>query len=364
MEKFNDIARAFRCGGTYLGEDPYGSGHINDTFRVSYDEAGGRRVHYIHQHLNRRVFGNIPALMDNIGRVTRHQRAKLEEAAIPDLGRRVLTLVPTVEGSDYHVDADGEYWRTFEFIENAIGHDVVENVGQAFEAARAFGEFQRQLADLPGRLHEIIPNFHNTRSRFQDLQQAIAEDSHGRVGEVGREIDFALAREEIVDVVLELMASGEIPERVTHNDTKLNNVLIDAFSGEGLCVIDLDTVMPGSVLYDVGDMIRTTTSTAAEDETELGGVAMEMAYFEAIVKGYLESAGGFLVPAERELIPFSGRLITFEVGIRFLTDYLRGDVYFKTHRDRHNLDRCRRQFRMVESIEEQMGAMRQVVDAC
>ncbi len=364
MEKFKDIARAFRCSGTYLGEDPYGSGHINDTFRVSYEEADGRQVHYIHQHVNRRVFADVPALMDNIGRVTRHQRHKLEEAGVPDLARRVLTLVPTVEGEDYHIDVDGEYWRTFEFIEGALGHDEVENLGQAFEAARAFGVFQCQLADLPDRLHETIPKFHDTRSRFEDLRRAVAQDSYGRVAEVGREIDFALSREEIAGVVLDLMASGEIPERVTHNDTKLNNVLIDTDTGEGLCVIDLDTVMPGSVLYDVGDMIRTTTSSAPEDETELSGVEMEIDYFEAIVKGYLESAGGFLAPAERELIPFSGRLITYEVGIRFLTDYLQGDVYFKTHRAGQNLDRCRRQFRMVESIERQMDAMQRIVDAC
>ena len=363
MEKFDEIARAFRCRGTYLGEDSYGSGHINDTFRVCCDDGDGRPLHYIHQHINQKVFSDVPALMENIGRVTRHQRRKLLEAGVSDLGRRVLTLVPTVDGRDYHVDADGEYWRTFEFIENAIGHDVVRNTSQAFEAARAFGQFQCQLADLPGRLHETIPDFHDTRSRFRDLQRAIAEDRHGRVAEVGREIDFALAREEIVDVILDLMAAGEIPERVTHNDTKLNNVLIDTTTGEGLCVIDLDTVMPGSVLYDMGDMIRTTTSTAAEDEIDLSGLEMEMKYFEAIVKGYLETAAGFLVPAERNLLPFSGKLITFEVGIRFLTDYLQGDVYFKTARGGQNLDRSRRQFRMVESIERQMGAMQRLVDA-
>ena len=363
MEKFTEIAAAFQCRGSYLGEDPYGSGHINDTFKVCYDD-GGQQVHYIHQRINREVFRDVPALMENIGRVTRHQRKKLKAAAVADPNRRVLTLVPTLEGEDYHIDSEGACWRTFEFIEGALGHDIVESLDQAFEVARAFGEFQGQLIDLPGRLHETIPDFHHTRSRFVDLQRAITADSHDRVREITDEIEFALAREKMVDVVLDLMAAGEIPERVTHNDTKLNNVLIDTTTGEGLCVIDLDTVMPGSILYDVGDMIRTTTSTAKEDETDLSKVEMDIKHFEAIIMGYLKSASGFIVPFERQLLAFSGRLISYETGIRFLTDFLQGDVYFKTQRERQNLDRCRSQFKMVKSIERQTDAMRQIVKAC
>lgn len=361
MNQFKDIASAFQCSGRYLGEEPYGSGHINDTYKVSFNN-GGKDVHYIHQRINKNIFQNIPGLMENIGRVTRHQRKKFEEAGADDLGRRVLTLVPTVDGADYFVDAHGDFWRTYVFIEDAVGIDVVENTDQAYEAAKAFGEFQCQLSDLPDRLHETIPGFHHTRSRFNTLKSAIESDLHGRVSDVKAEIEFAMVREAMVDVVIDLMATGEIPERVTHNDTKLNNVLIDIATNKGMCVIDLDTVMPGSVLYDFGDMIRTTTTTAVEDERDLSAVEMDINYFEALVKGYLETASGFLVPKERELLAFSGKLITFEIGLRFLTDYLQGDVYFKTHRDGQNIDRCRKQFKMVESMERQMDAMQRIVE--
>ncbi|QHI69113.1 phosphotransferase enzyme family protein [Tichowtungia aerotolerans] len=363
MDQFKDVAAAFQCPGSYLGEEPYGSGHINDTYKVFYD-VDGREVHYIHQRVNKNIFKDVPGLMENIGRVTRHQRKKFEEAGADDLDRRVLTLIPTVDGTDYYVDANGDFWRCYVFIEDAVGIDVIENTDQAYESARAFGEFQCQLADLPGRLVETIPNFHHTRSRFDTLKEAIEADIHGRADDVKDEIEFAMAREEMVDVVIDLMASGEIPERVTHNDTKLNNVLIDNASGKGQCVIDLDTVMPGSVLYDFGDMIRTTTNQAAEDECDLSKVKMNIDYFEALVKGYLETASGFLVPKERELLAFSGKLITFEIGLRFLTDYLQGDVYFKTHREGQNIDRCRKQFKMVQSMEEQMDAMQKIVEDC
>ncbi len=361
MDQFKDVAEAFPCPGTYLGDEPYGSGHINDTFKAYYDEDG-REVHYIHQRINKNIFKNVPGLMENIGNVVRHQRKKFEAAGADELGRRVLTLVSTVDGTDFFVDANGDYWRTYVFIEDAVGIDVIENTDQAYESAKAFGEFQCQLADLPGRLIETIPNFHHTRSRFDTLKTAIEEDIHGRAADVQAEIDFALQREKMVDVVIDLMAAGEIPERVTHNDTKLNNVLIDTASGKGMCVIDLDTVMPGSVLYDFGDMIRTTTNQAAEDEVDLSKVEMNIDYFEALVKGYLETASGFLTPKERELLPFSGQLITFEIGLRFLTDYLQGDIYFKTHRDGQNIDRCRKQFKMVESMERQAAAMQQIME--
>lgn len=356
MDHYQEIAAAFVCPGTYLGEVPYGSGHINDTYRVVYDQ-GGREVHYIHQRINHHIFRDVPKLMNNIGRVTRHQRRKFEQAGADDLSRRALTLVPTLDGGDYFLDARGDYWRTYVFIEDAVAIDVIQNTNQAAEAAKAFGEFQCQLADLPGRLHETIPNFHHTRSRYDALMKAVERDELNRAAGVKAEIDFAVAREEIVDKVIDLMAAGEIPERVTHNDTKLNNVLIDTATGEGVCVIDLDTVMPGSVLYDFGDMVRTAASRSDEDERDLSKVEMDINYFEALVRGYLETASGFLVPKERELLAFSGTLITYETGLRFLTDYLQGDTYFKTHREGQNMDRCRKQFKMVQSVEEQMAAM-------
>ena len=360
MEKFNEIAAAFQCPGKYVGEESYGSGHINDTYKVYFDE-GDRRVHYIHQRVNHNIFKQVPELMDNIGRVVRHQRKKFEEAGARDIERRVLTLIPTVDGKDYYQDAQDDFWRTYVFLEDSVGIDVVENTAQAFETAKAFGEFQCQLADLPGRLHDTIPNFHHTRSRYDTLMAAVAADPFNRAANVKPEIEFAMAREGLTDVVLDLLASGELPERVTHNDTKLNNVLLDTATNKAMCVIDLDTVMPGSVLYDFGDMVRTTTTTAPEDERDLASVSMDIDYFKALVKGYLKTASGFLVPKEKELLPMSGALITFEIGLRFLTDYLAGDPYFKPHRAGQNIDRCRKQFKMVRSMEEQMDAMQRIV---
>jgi Ser/Thr protein kinase RdoA (MazF antagonist) len=248
------------------------------------------------------------------------------------------------------------------FVERATGHDVIRNADQAFQAAKAFGAFQALLADLPGeRLVETIPDFHHTPSRYAAFAAALAKDTHGRAREAAAEIAFAQARAGEVGLIVDAMARGEIPERVTHNDTKLNNVLLDNETQEGICVIDLDTVMPGSALYDFGDLVRTSTSPAAEDEVDLSKVRMQLPMFEALVRGYLASAGGFLTPRERALLPFAGKLITFEIGLRFLTDWLEGDVYFKVKRPRHNLDRLRTQFKLVESIEAQLPAMQALV---
>jgi Ser/Thr protein kinase RdoA (MazF antagonist) len=238
----------------------------------------------------------------------------------------------------------------------------VRSPEQAYAAAKSFGAFQSLLADLPGgRLHETIPDFHHTPARFARFQQALAQDAHGRAAAAVPEIAFALARAHEVSVVVDALRDGTLPERVTHNDTKLNNVLLDDITQEGVCVIDLDTVMPGSVLYDFGDLVRTSTSPAAEDEIDLTKVQMQLPMFAALVKGYLESAGGFLTPKEKELLPFAGKLITFEIGLRFLTDWLEGDTYFKIKRPTHNLDRARTQFKLVESIEAQLPAMQALV---
>jgi Ser/Thr protein kinase RdoA (MazF antagonist) len=248
------------------------------------------------------------------------------------------------------------------FIEEARTYDRIESAEQAREAAKAFGRFQGMLADLPGPgLTETIPDFHHTRARFDAFVRALDSDSENRAKDIRPEIEFAMAREPMVDVLLDRIASGELTERITHNDTKLNNVMIDDKTGEGICVIDLDTVMPGLVLYDFGDMVRTSTSPALEDEKDLSRVVMQMHMFEALTRGYLETAGSFLTPLEIELLPFSGKLITLEIGLRFLTDYLSGDIYFKTHRDGHNLDRCRTQFKLVQSIEEQEDLMARFV---
>jgi len=355
------IADAFEIPGFYIDEYPYGNGHINDTFCVVY-EINGREVRYIQQRINKNIFKNVPALMDNIGRVTRHQRKKFQEAGKTDLEHRVLTLVPSRCGKDYIIDTEGQYWRTYVFLEGLLMLETVDKPKHAFEAAKAFGEFQRQLADLNNpRLHETIPDFHHTRSRFNTLINAIDADEFNRAKDVQEEINFAIQRENIVDILLNLQTVGELPERVTHNDTKLNNVMVNAETGEGMCVIDLDTVMPGLSLYDFGDMVRTATNTEEEDERDLSKVEMDIKMFQALVEGYMSTAGEILVPKEIEMLPFSGRLITFEIGIRFLTDYLKGDTYFKVHRDGQNIDRCRKQFKMVKSMERQEAAMMQLI---
>lgn len=353
----------FQTQGDFVKAEPYGSGHINDTYALWYDQ-GGHTVRYILQRINHATFKSPPVLIENIARVTRHIRAKLEEEKAPDIDQRTLTLTPTMDGSDFLLDDEGLYWRAYLFIENARTYDVIENTRQAYEAAKAFGCFQCRLADLPPpRLDETIPNFHHTRSRFDALVKAMNQDVCGRADAVKDEFAFALQRESVVDVLLNLQASGNLPERTTHNDTKLSNVMIDDATGEGVCVIDLDTVMPGLALYDFGDMVRTATNTGAEDEPDLSKVSMNPEMFEALAKGYLESAGETLTGKEIELLPFAGKLITFEIGLRFLTDHLSGDAYFKVHREEHNLDRCRTQFKLVESIEEQEANMNRFVES-
>ncbi len=349
------VARQFQIGGELLNAAPYGSGHINDTYCVVFHQAG-TQARYILQRINRNVFRNPLALMQNIQRVTSHLAVRL--AGEPDCGRRVLTLIPAHDGQAWHVDAENDYWRMYRFIENARTYDAVESPEQAFQAARAFGLFQNLLADLPApRLHDTIPDFHHTPKRFAALLRAIAADAVGRAGTAHREIDFALAHQPITSVLL----NADLPERVTHNDTKFNNVMLDDRTGEGICVIDLDTVMPGLALYDFGDMVRTTTSPAPEDEQDLAKVQMQFPMFEALVRGYLGAAGGVLTKQEKHYLAFSGKLITFEIGIRFLADYLAGDTYFKVHREGHNLDRCRTQFKLIESIEQQEQKMQRLV---
>ena len=347
-----EIVANFNIDGSLVSAAACGNGHINDTFAVVLKHRG-RQVRYIIQRINHDVFTDPVSLMDNFKRVTQHLQFKLKNE--PDAGRRSLNLIPT---RNCFRDSHGNYWRCCYFIEKATTYDVVEKPAQAFQAAKAFGRFQRDLVDLPGRrLYETIPGFHNTPKRFLNLTHAVDLDRYNRAASAKAEIEFALQREPITRVLLDMNACGEIPERITHNDTKLNNLLIDDESGEAICVIDLDTVMPGLALYDFGDLVRTATSPVAEDEKDLSRVTLQMHMYKALHKGYLDSAGEFLSSAEKSLLSFAGKLMTFETGIRFLTDYLEGDVYFKTHRNEHNLDRCRNQFKLVASIEENETAM-------
>ncbi|MFM1769807.1 MAG: hypothetical protein RJA22_2336 [Verrucomicrobiota bacterium] len=361
--KLLEISRQFHIYGDLLHAEPCKIGHINETYIATYHQ-GGIQVRYVLQKINTSVFKDPDAVMDNIVRVTTHQRRKLAERGSRDASRRALTVIPTRGGGYYWRSPEGECWRTLVFVEGVRTYEAVESPNQALEAGRAFGEFQRLLIDLPGkRLAETIPHFHNTRRRFQALQKAIAQDRANRAAEAGAEIKFALAQEPMVDVILNALARKRIPERITHNDTKFNNVMLDVVTGKAMCVVDLDTVMPGSPLYDFGDMVRTTTSPTLEDELDLAKVQMRMPMFKALARGYIEKAGAFLTRSERSLIAFSGKLITFTIGIRFLTDFLQGDNYFRVHRPHHNLDRARTQFRLVQSIQRQEEAMQKFADS-
>jgi aminoglycoside phosphotransferase (APT) family kinase protein len=359
------VSERFQIFGDFREAAPYGSGHINDTYAVVFDQAGSP-MRYIFQRINHYVFKDPASLMANVQRVTTHIRRKLEADGADQVWRRVLTLVPTREGNCCYADAEGNHWRCYLFIERARSYDQIETPRQAFAAARAFGGFQKQLADLPPpRLHDTIPNFHHTRSRFDALREAIDKDACNRAAGVKAEIDFALRREPLVDVLLDLQARGLLPERVTHNDCKLNNVMLDDATGDGVCVIDLDTVMPGLSLYDFGDMCRTAACPTLEDERDLSRVEVGMDMFGALVGGYLSATGGFLNPAEKDHLVFSAKLITFEIGMRFLADHLAGDRYFKVRRPGHSADRARVQFKMVDSFERNEAVMRKVVEtAC
>lgn len=308
----------------------------------------------MHQRINHEVFKQPERVMENFQRVTAHICRMLHEQDVPDRSRKSLTLVPTKEGMAFLEDNHGNYWRSFVFIERTASHEVIKKPRQAREAARAFGNFQKQVSSLDGaRLHETIPDFHHTPNRFKAFEEAVRRNPLNRAAEARGEIEFALSRRGVCDKLLELHRKGEIPERITHNDTKLNNVLLDIDTEEGMCVIDLDTVMPGLALYDFGDLVRSATSPAAEDEKDLSKVTMRMPMFRELATGYLEATGDWLTPSEIAHMPFSGILITFEIGLRFLTDHLLGDKYFKVNRPDHNLDRCRTQFALVRSIEEQ-----------
>lgn len=312
-------------------------------------------MRFVLQRINKSVFRDPAALMDNVQRVTVHLRER------NSTGLHSLTLVPTVDGDHFRVDDSGEYWRMFRFIEGATSFDTVPSPAHAREAARQFGRFQAMLADLPGpRLRETIPHFHDTPFRYATFHEARERDVQHRSKHCMPEIDWALAREDCAALLSRLHEAGEIPERITHNDTKINNVLFDVESGKAICVIDLDTVMPGLAPHDFGDLVRTATSPAAEDETELQKIEMRMDYFEALVDGYLGATAGYLTEAEVESLALAGKIITIETGLRFLTDYLSGDSYFRVDSPEQNLQRCRAQFALADSIDKQLAEMQRV----
>lgn len=361
QESIAHIADQFAIEGDFIEGEEVESGHINSTFRATFETPDGRRQRYILQRINEKVFKDPVAVMRNVECVTRHINWKVLRVK-KDLGGQTLNLYPGRGGKSWVVGPNGGVWRCYNSIEGCVTYDIVENTLQAFQAARAFGSFQDLVSDLPAsEIEETIPDFHHTRKRYETLMEMIDADPCGRAGEVAAEIEFVRRREDLVDAVLNLLEKEEIPWRITHNDTKINNVMIDSETDQAVCVIDLDTVMPGASLYDFGDLVRTATSPAAEDEKDLSKVAMQMPMFEALVDGYLDASVGFLNDAEVENLVTAGKLITLETGIRFLTDHIGGDTYFKVHREAHNLDRCRTQFRLVECIERQQDAMEKFV---
>jgi Ser/Thr protein kinase RdoA (MazF antagonist) len=360
MHDLRAISALFDMRADFVEAQAFGTGHINDTYCVWYDQAG-QRVRYIHQRVNHHVFKDPIKVMENVARVTRHALEELLAHGNPEAHRRTLTCISARDGKPYAIDADGNLWRTYPFIEGAKGYDEIESDEQAYQAARAFGAFQQLTAGLTGpRLHETIPDFHHTPKRLAALEAAITADIAGRAADVAEEIAFARARAADCARITDLIASGHIPERVTHNDTKLNNVLLDETTAEGICVIDLDTTMPGSALYDFGDMVRTAAPSTREDDPDVTHIGVRLDRFEALVKGYLSTAT-FLNETEIANLAFSGKLLTLECGIRFLTDHLNGDTYFKIKRPGHNLDRCRNQFAFVRALEENRDAMEAIV---
>lgn len=348
----------FDAKGVLTEKRPYGNGHINDTFLLVYELPEGGKKQYILQRMNHDIFKKPIELMENIVNVTEYLRNIISsQGGEPE--RETLNVVKTRGGENYYRDSNGNYWRMFLFIERTVCLEKVESAKDFYDSAVAFGNFQRMLADYPaGTLHETIPNFHHTPSRFQAFKKAVQEDKLGRASLVREEIAFALERERDTSVLTDLLAAGQLPLRVTHNDTKLNNILFDEESRKALCIIDLDTVMPGLSHYDFGDSIRFGASMGEEDERDLSKIELDLSLYETFTKGYLEGCGGSLTRREVETLPMGAKLMTYECGIRFLADYLEGDVYFKIHRDGHNLDRARTQFKLVADMEAKWDDMR------
>ena len=355
------ILDGFEINGEIVNVVNYGNGHINDTFLVLIKKEDGTDYKIILQHMNKKVFTKPVELMENIMNVTSFLRERIVEKG-GDPTRETLNFFPAKTGEPYFVDESGEYWRAMEFIEDAICYDAVEKPEDFYQSAVAFGKFQRMLANYPAEtLYETIAGFHDTKKRFATFKKAVEEDTMGRAASVQDEINFVLEREDVACVLGDMLAKGELPLRVTHNDTKLNNIMMDKETGKGICVIDLDTVMPGLSINDFGDSIRFGASTGAEDEPDLSKVSCDMELFKLYSEGFIKGCKGSLTENELKMMPMGAKVMTFECGMRFLTDYLQGDTYFKIHREGHNLDRCRTQFKLVKDMEEKWETMHNII---
>ncbi len=352
MPTFQDILSNFNLT---TDTSPYGNGHINDTYLAE-------NKNYIIQKINTNVFKDPEGLMNNICSVTEFLKEKIiAEGGDPE--RETLTVIKTKDGKNYYVSKDGNCYRVYYFVKNSLTIELPENPEQLYRAAKGFALFQKRLADFDAStLTEPIKDFHNTPQRFKNLEKAIAEDKAGRASSVKNEIEFALAQKDWISTVEDGLCDGSIPLRVIHGDTKCNNILFDEKTKDALCVIDLDTVMAGSMLYDFGDALRIGASSSSEDEQDLNKVDFDLEYFEAFARGFAEECRGVLNQKEIDLLPLSVKLMTYECGIRFLTDYLEGDTYFKIHREGHNLDRARAHFKLVRAIDEKTPKMKGIIE--
>ena len=356
-----NVIKNFCVAGEYERAEPYGNGHINDTYAVNFingrvkingapdTEIPVERV--LMQRINQFVFKDPEKLMENVEKVTRFLKDKIV-AKGGDYLRETLNLIPSLENKSFYKDTDGNYWRVYLFIENCNSYETVSSGRFMYSAGRAFGNFQKLLSDFPAEiLHESIPNFHHTPKRYDTFIESLAADKFNRAKDVQPEIDFIKQRETDTHIIQNLIESGEMPLRVTHNDTKINNVMFDKETNEPVCVVDLDTIMPGSMLFDFGDSVRFGANPAAEDERDLSIVNFKKEYYDEYKNGFLEELGKSATDKEKQLLPVGAKLMTLENGIRFLTDYLNGDVYFKTHRPGQNLDRARTQLKLVSDME-------------
>ena len=357
----SEIASHFLLRGDVVKYYVSETGHINDTFIVTCQNQK-KITRYILQRVNQYVFRQPKQVISNICNVTSYISDNMRDQGI-DPRNKVMQLIPSTDGKFYYIDPDGGFWRASYYIENCTTYSTGITPEMFYKAGKAFGDFQMQLSDFPAdRLHETIPNFHNTRSRFADFKEALLRDSEGRAKKIRKDIQFVTEREHLCGYIYDRLESGEFRMRVTHNDTKMDNILMDADTGDALCVIDLDTVMPGSVLNDFGDAIRFGASSAAEDEVDLSKVYMRLDMFEQFTKGFIEGLDGSLTEEEIRAFPMGAIILTFETGMRFLTDYLNGDVYFRISRDRHNLERARNQFKLVQDMESKLPQMNAIVE--
>jgi hypothetical protein len=362
MYDFNAIIKNFDITGALVSCERYGEGHINETYLAVIDN-GGKKVDFILQKINNKIFKNVDGLMKNIESVTEFSRKKIvERGGNPD--RESLSLIYTKDGKSYYFDEKSEgYFRIYKFITDAVAYQVVEKPEHFYQSAVAFGNFANLLSkfDASG-LFEVIPNFHNTKKRFKDFTASLNADKLNRAKDIKEEIKFVVDRENYCGKIVDLLESGKMPIKVTHNDTKLNNVMVDVESGKPVAVIDLDTIMPGSICYDFGDSIRFGCNPASEDEKDLSKVNFDVNLFEQYVKGYLYALGDSITAIEKENLVTGAILMTYECGMRFLTDYLDGDVYFHTKRDGQNLDRARTQFKLVSDMERLYDKLQNIVN--